>query len=43
MKVYKALWCEVMNMWCSDMDEEDKEIACCDGNCKGCENSQEVE
>lgn len=36
------LWCSIMNMWCKDMDEDDKETICCDGNCKGCENSEEV-
>lgn len=29
-------WCEVMNMWCSDMDEEDVENCNCDGDCECC-------
>ncbi len=29
-------WCELMNMWCSDMDEEDIKNADCDGDCEYC-------
>ena len=36
------LWCTVMNMWCKDMDDEDKAMCCCDGRCRGCENVAEV-
>lgn len=35
-------WCNVMNMWCSDMDNEDAENAGCDGNCNGCEECEDV-
>ena len=35
-------WCNVMNMWCSDMDEEDIAFACCDGECCGCDECEEV-
>ncbi len=35
-------WCNVMNMWCSDMDEEDFADACCDGRCRGCDECEEV-
>lgn len=35
-------WCNLMNMWCSDMDEEDFENACCDGECSGCDECVEV-
>ena len=35
-------WCNVMNMWCSDMDEEDCNNAQCDGDCKNCEECEEI-
>lgn len=35
-------WCNLMNMWCSDMDEEDFANACCDGKCRSCEECEEV-
>ena len=35
-------WCNLMNMWCSDMDEEDFANACCDGKCSGCDECEEV-
>ena len=35
-------WCNVMNMWCSDMDDEDVENLGCNGNCKGCEECEEI-
>ena len=35
-------WCNVMNMWCSDMDEEDIDIVGCDGACSCCEECEEV-
>ena len=30
-------WCKVMNMWCSDMDEEDIDNVGCDGECDNCD------
>ena len=35
-------WCKAMNMWCSDMDEEDVENSGCDGNCNGCDECEDV-
>lgn len=35
-------WCNFINMWCSDMDEEEYAECCCDGNCRGCEYCEEV-
>ena len=35
-------WCNVMNMWCSDMDDEDIDNACCDGQCYRCEECEEI-
>ena len=35
-------WCKAMNMWCSDMDEEDVENTGCDGNCNGCDECEDV-
>lgn len=36
-------WCSVMNMWCKDMEDEDKEMCCCDGRCRGCEDAEEID
>lgn len=36
-------WCSAMNMWCSDMDEEDVDNIGCDGECYACELCEEVE
>ena len=35
-------WCNLMNMWCSDMDEEDFANVCCDGKCRSCDEFEEV-
>ena len=35
-------WCNLMNMWCSDMDDEDIENANCNGNCRWCEECEEI-
>lgn len=35
-------WCNVMNMWRSDMDEEDIK-SCCDGECGICPECEEIE
>lgn len=29
-------WCGKMDMWCDDMDEEDLDMADCDGECEDC-------
>lgn len=34
-------WCSYMNMWCSDMDDEDIEIAGCDGECNCCDDCED--
>ena len=31
-----------MNMWCSDMDDEDIEHAGCDGSCEGCDDCENI-
>ena len=36
-------WCSIMNMWCSDIDEEYKDNIGCDGDCRDCEECEEVE
>lgn len=35
-------WCKVINMWCSDMDEEEYEYLGCDGKCNGCYECEEI-
>lgn len=36
-------WCNVINMWCNDVDDDDKENFCqCDGDCKNCDCSEEL-
>ena len=35
-------WCEIMNMWCSDMDDKDVENCHCDGDCGRCEQCSDV-
>lgn len=35
-------WCNVMNMWCSDMDKDDCDNAMCDGDCDDCEECEEI-
>ena len=36
-------WCSIMNMWCSDIDEEDMANIGCDGDCRHCEECEEVQ
>lgn len=36
-------WCGYMNMWCSDMDDEDIKMAGCDGECKCCDDCEEMQ
>lgn len=38
----KELWCSILNMFCSDTDQEDKEDICCDGDCANCAYSENV-
>lgn len=35
-------WCNLMNMWCSDMDNDDIENVDCDGECDGCCECEDV-
>ncbi len=35
-------WCKAINMWCSDMDEEEYENLGCDGECNGCHECEEI-
>lgn len=35
-------WCNEINMWCSDIEEEEQEMIDCDGDCKNCERSEDV-
>jgi hypothetical protein len=30
-------WCNILNMFCDDIEEEEKEFIQCDGDCKNCE------
>lgn len=33
-------WCNVLNMWCTDMDEEDRDYCGCDGDCRNCDDCE---
>ena len=35
-------WCNYMNMWCADMDDEDMEMAGCDGECNCCADCVDI-
>lgn len=35
-------WCNLMNMWCSDMNEADIETADCDGECECCCECEDI-
>lgn len=35
-------WCNLMMMWCSDMDDEDLENCICDGDCSDCYYCEDV-
>lgn len=35
-------WCNQMNMWCSDMVDEDFADSCCDGKYNFCDKCEEV-
>lgn len=35
-------WCNLMNMWCSDMDSEDVENADCDSDCECCDDCEDI-
>ena len=35
-------WCKKMNMWCSDMDDDDIENLSCDGECDSCYECEDV-
>lgn len=37
------LWCNEADMWCKNMDDEDKAICFCDGYCRRCEESEEID
>lgn len=38
------LWCNRLNFWCSDTEEEEEEheVAGCDGDCRSCEDSESI-
>ena len=36
-------WCNIINMFCTDMDAEDFDMCECDGMCKDCEECSEVQ
>lgn len=36
------MWCAIMDMWCDDMDDEEIEMAGCDGQCYCCDECEEV-
>lgn len=33
------MWCNVINMWTDDMDDEDRDMCGCDGECRGCDEA----
>lgn len=35
-------WCNYINMWCSDMDEEDFDSIPCDGDCEDCCECEQI-
>lgn len=35
-------WCDLLNMWCFDIEESEKDAIGCDGDCRHCENSTAV-
>ena len=35
-------WCNVINMWCDDMDDEEIDLIDCDGDCRNCDQCEEV-
>lgn len=39
---FSLRWCNIMHMWCSDMDEEDIKNAGCYGECYNCDNCKDV-
>ena len=36
-------WCNRINMFCCDIDDEEMEACGCDGNCRGCEDCSEID
>jgi hypothetical protein len=36
-------WCNAMNMWCCEMDDEDFEMAGCDGQCNEGDECEECD
>jgi hypothetical protein len=37
-----AVWCDILNMFCDDVEQEELEIIQCDGECNDCEHCSEV-
>lgn len=37
------LWCNLMNNWCRDIDEEEHKQIGCDGGCKWCDDADYAE
>ena len=37
------LWCDILQMWCDDIDGEDMDLIGCEGYCRGCCDCSEVE
>lgn len=35
-------WCDILNMFCSDIENEEIEISECDGKCDECDYCSEV-
>lgn len=35
-------WCAVCDVWCDELDDEDKGLIGCDGNCRGCESEEKI-
>jgi len=35
-------WCNKINMFCSDIEDEEIEMCGCDGECMGCEDCTDI-
>ena len=36
-------WCKIIDMWCKDMDDEDRSFCECYGDCKNCDCCENLE
>ena len=35
-------WCNEINMWCNDIEDEEQKMIDCDCDCKNCESCEDV-